>query len=156
MKNIIKMVFAGLLMLAFNSTDAQTSNAQIMPLKAGDTIVVSGGAADSVFKSFTVTTGYLSMGVEVVLKAGAGTVNGKLYLYESVPGGNGSGYGQFLLTDSSALAALPAITGTANGGYTHGAIIRKTNPVGTKYLAVVNNVGNLAASPVQFSYTTRK
>lgn len=138
-----------LLVVGFGLT-ATAQRATILPTVAGDSIVVTGGAADSVFKTIPITAGYTSMGVQVVLKAGTGSVNGKLYLYESVSGN------QFILTDSSALAALPAITGTSNSGYTHGAIIRKSNPAGSKYIAVVQNVANITASPVQFSYTARK
>lgn len=127
--------------------DAQSGSAATFPVVAGDSLAT----ADSVYKPISVTAGYSQLAVQVSIKKGTGTLDGKLFLYTSVNAN------QYVLTDSAALTAVPTFGSVnANGGYTHTAIIQKTAPGGTKYIACITQAGSLTASPVLFSYTARK
>lgn len=146
MKKLLYMMLVGALALIASSSNAQTGSAYTFPRIAGDSLV----NADTVFKVIPVTAGYASMGVQVAIKKGTGTLDGKAYLYTSVNGSN------YLLTDSSSFTAVSAASPISNGGYTHSAIIQKTAPAGTSYLVSVTQAGSLTSSPVSVSYTARK
>lgn len=148
----MKKLFAlALLMigLSFFSEDAkaQFGSAYTFPVIAGDSLV----NADTVFKKINVTGGYSSVGIQVSIKKGTGTLDGKFYLYKSVNGNN------YVLSDSASFTAVPThATLISNGGYTHTAIIEKVAPAGTRYLVAATQAGSLTASPVLVSYTSRR
>lgn len=131
------------------STKGQTGNAYVFPVIAGDSLVT----ADTVFKVIPLTAGYSSFGVQVAIKKATGTLDGKLYLYTSV---GGAGTFSYVLTDSASISAVPVNANTANGAYTHTAIIQKTFPAGTRIIAFVTQAGSLTASPTRWTYTARK
>jgi uncharacterized GH25 family protein len=133
-------------MFVLTSFHAKTQNLYTFPVVAGDSLVT----ADTVFKRIGLSRNYSSMGIQVNIKKGTGTLDGKLYVYTSV---NELSY---VLTDSASITAVPVNAYTANGTYTHTAIITKAAPPGTKYVVAVTQSGSLTSSPVLFSYTTRK
>lgn len=143
---LMVMSFA-LLLSTYNQVQAQSGEASHFTVIAGDSLAT----ADTVFKKFTITAGYTSMGVQVAVKKGTGTLDGKLYLWSSVNGSN------YILTDSASLSAVPThATLISNAGYTHTAYINKASPPGTRYIAFVTQTGSLTASPTKFSFTARK
>lgn len=142
---LILLVMAGL--FTVTESKAQSGTAYTFPTVAGDSL----STADSVYKKIPVTSGYSSLGVQVSIKKGTGTLDGKFYLYTSVNGNH------YVLTDSASFTAVPTFGSVnANGGYTHTARIEKVAPGGTSYIAVATQTGSLTASPVQISYTARK
>lgn len=130
------------------AAEAQYGSATTFPTIKGDSLV----NADTVFKRIPITAGVQALGVQVSIKKGTGTLDGKAYIYTSI---NGSG---FVITDSASFVALPAFatatTGSLNG-FTHTAIFNKVAPPGTAYLVLATQAGSLTASPVQVSYTIR-
>lgn len=126
--------------------DAQLGSAYSFPVIAGDSLV----NADTVFKKIAITAGYRSMGIQVSIKKGTGTLDGKFYLWTSVDGAN------YVSTDTASFTAVPTAALITNGGYTHTAIIQKTMPAGTRYLVVATQAGSLTSSPVKVSYTARQ
>jgi hypothetical protein len=147
-KFLLLMVMSFALILStFNQAEAQSSEAAHFTVIAGDSLAT----ADTVFKKIPITAGYTSMGVQVAIKKGTGTLDGKLYLWSSVNGSN------YVLTDSASFTAVPThATLISNGGYTHTAIINKASPSGTRFIAFVTQTGSLTASPTKFSFTARK
>lgn len=142
-----KLIFI-LLLFAGIAANAQFGSAYTFPTVQGDSLT----NADTVFKKITVTGGYAHMSVQVSIKKGTGTLDGKAYVYSST---NGSHY---VLTDSASFSALPAFATALTGslsGFTHTAIINKTSPPGTAYIVLATQAGSLTASPVRFSYTLR-
>lgn len=133
-----------------NETKAQNSgngSAYIFPVVAGDSLAT----ADSVYKIIPVTAGYSQLSIQIDIKKGTGTLDGKFYLYKSVNASN------YILSDSASFTAVPTFGAVnANAGYTHTAIIEKAAPGGTRYIAVAAQTGSLTASPVRISYTCRK
>ncbi|MBP7398181.1 MAG: hypothetical protein KA954_01250 [Chitinophagales bacterium] len=127
------------------STKAQNGTAATFPVIAGDSLV----NADTVFKKISITAGYTSMGVQVSLKKGTGTLDGKFYLYTSLNG-------NYVLTDSASFTAVPTAALISNSGYTHTAIISKSAPAGTSYLVAATQAGSLTSTPVKVSWTARK
>jgi hypothetical protein len=126
---------------------AQSGSSYTFPVIAGDSLVT----ADTVFKRINVTAGYSSVGIQVDIKKGTGTLDGKFYLYKSVNGG------RFVLSDSASFSAVVTHASLiTNAGYTHTAIIEKVAPAGTRYLVAAVQTGSLTASPVLVSYTARK
>lgn len=149
---ILKLILAMIVLITAGSPQtakAQQGSAYPIPLIAGDSLAT----ADTVFKKITITAGYEHMGIQVAIKKGAGTLDGKLYLYTSV--GSGSVF-NYILTDSATITAVPVNALTANGGYTHTAWINKTSPPGTSYIMFVTQTGSLTASPTRWTYTARK
>lgn len=147
MKKLILLLVMTVGMLSI--ANAQTGSAYTFTTVAGDSLV----NADTVFKVIPVTAGYTKMGIQVSIKKGTGTLDGKFYLYSSV---NGSA---FVLTDSASFSALPSLSTTYTGsvsGMTHTAIIEKTAPAGTKYIILATQAGSLTSSPVKVSYTARR
>jgi len=132
--------------LSFISTHAQTGSAYTFPTVAGDSLV----NADTVFKKISVTAGYSSLGIQVNIKKGTGTLDGKMYLYTSVNAGT------YVLTDSASFTAVPVNALTSNSTWTHTAIITKTAPAGTRYIVAATQAGSLTSSPVSVSYTSRR
>lgn len=147
MKQFFKIVLMGI-MFYFTApqTNAQFGSAKIFPVVAGDSLAT----ADTVFKKISVTAGYNSLGVQVSIKKGTGTLDGKLYLWTSIGGA------QYVLTDSASLTAVVSATIITNGGYTHTAKIEKAAPAGSSYIAFVTQAGSLTASPTLWSVTSRK
>ena len=134
-------------MILFITSQAQQGSPYIFPVVAGDSLAT----ADTVFKKISVTAGYTSLGIQVDVKKGTGTLDGKFYLYTSVNGG------RYVLTDSSSFSAVPSFnTLSTNAGYTHTAIIQKVAPAGSKYIVAAVQTGSLTASPILVSYTSRK
>lgn len=133
-------------LLITSQIKAQSGSAYSFPVIAGDSLV----NADTVFKKISLTAGYTSMGVQVSIKKGTGTLDGKFYLYSSVNGSN------YVLTDSASFTAVPVNALISNGGYTYTAIINKTDPAGSKYIVAATQAGTLTSSPVRVSYTARK
>jgi len=128
-------------------SNAQSGNAYTFPVVEGDSLAT----ADTVFKKISITAGYSSVGIQVDIKKGTGTLDGKFYLYKSVNGSN------YVLSDSASFSAVTThATLISNGGYTHTAIIEKVAPAGTRYIAAAAQTGSLTASPVRVSYTARK
>ena len=143
-----KILFLLILVSSLVSAKAQYGSAYTFPTIAGDSLT----NADTVFKKITVTAGYAHMSVQVSIKKGTGTLDGKAYVYSST---NGS---HFVLTDSASFAALPAFATTTTGslaGFTHTAIINKTSPPHTSYIVIATQAGSLTASPVRVAYTLR-
>jgi hypothetical protein len=148
-KNLFKfmLMFAVIAATCLHSAHAQTGTASAFPLIAGDTLVNT----DTVFKKIPITAGYSSMGVQVNLKKGTGTLGGKVYLYTSLDGAN------YLLTDSASFTAVPTFATTlASTSYTHVAVISKVAPAGASYIVAATQAGSLTASPVQVLYTSRR
>lgn len=147
-----KIFLIGLVVMGFlfaNQSNAQSGSAYTFPRIAGDSLV----NADTVFKVISVTAGYSHVGIQVSIKKGTGTLDGKFYLYKSV---NGSG---FVLSDSASFSALPSLSTTYTGsvsGMTHTAIIEKVAPAGTKFIVAATQAGSLTSSPVSVSYTARR
>lgn len=128
---------------------AQAGSAYTFPVIAGDSLV----NADTVFKKITVTASYDHLAIQVSLKKGTGTLDGKFYLYKSVNAGS------YVLSDSASFSAVTtsSLSGAvSNGGYTYTAIIEKVTPGGTRYLVAATQAGTLTATPVLVSYTLRK
>jgi len=145
-----KIFLIGLIGLIFSfQSNAQDGTPYTYPTILGDSLT----NADSVFKVVSITAGYNAVGIQVSIKKGTGTLDGKFYLYKSV---NGSGY---VLSDSASFAELPALSTTYTGsvaGMTHTAIIEKVAPAGTKYIVVATQEGSLTASPVKVSYVVKR
>ena len=149
MKNFRKIVLITLvgLMCKPQESAAQFGSPYIFPVIAGDSLAT----ADTVFKRISVTAGYNALAIQVDIKKGTGTLDGKFYLYTSVNGG------RYVLTDSASFSAVPSFnTLSTNSGYTHTAIIQKAAPGGSKYVVAAVQTGSLTASPVLVSYTSRK
>jgi len=147
MKKLIYLMLVSMALFTASS-NAQT-NAQgsyfTFPVIAGDSLV----NADTVFKKISITDGYGSVGIQVSIKKGTGTLDGKFYLYSSING-------NYVLTDSASFSAVPTAALISNGGYTHTAIIRKTDPSDAFFLVAATQAGSLTSSPVRVSYTARK
>lgn len=146
MKKLITMLVMIVGMLSLTNANAQHGSPATLPLVAGDSLAT----ADTVFKKIPVTGGYNSLGIQVSIKKGTGTLDGKFYLYTSV---NGQSY---VLTDSASFSAVPTAALISNGGYTHTAIIMKDAPAGSSYLVAATQTGSLTSSPVKVSYTSRR
>jgi hypothetical protein len=147
MKKIMFLLVMMAGMLSFTESKAQSGTAYTFPVIAGDSLAT----ADTVFKKISVTAGYSSVGIQVDIKKGTGTLDGKFYLYKSVKGSN------YVLSDSASFTAVPThATLISNGGYTHTAVIEKVAPAGTSYIVAAVQTGSLTASPVRVSYTARK
>jgi hypothetical protein len=144
---LFAVMITGLLSFT-NTVQAQTRDglAITFPVVAGDSLAT----ADTVFKKINVTAGYSTIGIQVSIKKGTGTLDGKFFLYKSVSG-------SYVLSDSASFTAVPThATLISNGGYTHTAIIEKVAPAGTAYIVAATQTGSLTASPVKVSYTARK
>lgn len=141
-KYILSLLFlTGMLVIV----NAQTPTT--IPTVAGDSLV----NADTVFKKISVSAGYASMGIQVSIKKGTGTLDGKFYLYTSLNGGD------YVLTDSASFTAVPSFSGgLATTSNTHTAYISKTAPAGAKYIAAATQSGSLTSSPVIVTYVLRK
>ena len=148
MKKLFALIMVVIVLSFTSQTKAQSGFSYTFPTIAGDSLV----NADSVFKVISVTAGYSSVGIQVSIKKGTGTLDGKFYLYKSV---NGSA---FILSDSASFTALASLntsyTGSV-GGMTHTAIIEKSTPAGTKFIVAATQAGTLTSSPVKVSYTAR-
>jgi len=144
MKKLFAMMLVSLILFTA-SIKAQTGSAYTFPVIAGDSLV----NADTVFKKITLTAGYASLGVQVSLKKGTGTLDGKFYLYSSLNG-------NYVLTDSASFTACPVAALISNSGYTYTAIITKSAPAGTSYLVAATQAGSLTSTPVRVSFTARK
>lgn len=139
-------MLVSMFLLIASQSKAQTGSSYTYPVIAGDSLAT----ADTVFKKVSVTAGYSSVGIQVSIKKGTGTLDGKFYLYSSVNGSN------YVLTDSASFSAVPTAALISNSGYTHTAIINKAAPAGTAYLVAATQTGSLTASPVKVSYTARR
>jgi hypothetical protein len=150
MKKYISILVTGIFLLAGFQSKAQVNDGTKTPIVfdvvAGDSLAT----ADTVFKRITLEKGYGQFSVQLDIKKGTGTLDGKLYLLTSVNGG------RFVLTDSASITAVPSNALTTNSGYTHTAIIQKASPGGYKYIAYVTQAGSLTASPTLWSYLNRK
>lgn len=148
-KIVVLMVMMVGMLSVTNEVKAQLGSALTFPTIAGDSLT----NADTVFKKISITAGYSSLGIQVRIKKGTGTLDGKFYLYTSVQGS------AFVLTDSASFTAVPTLAATLTGsveGYTHTAIISKAAPPGTSYIVAATQAGSLTASPVSVSYTARR
>ncbi len=146
MKKFISMMLMSIFLFVASSK-AQFGSPYTYPVVAGDSLVT----ADTVFKKISVTAGYNQLGIQVNIKKGTGTLDGKAYLYTSIDGN------RYVLTDSASFSAVPTFGSlNANGGYTHTAIIQKAAPGGSKYIIAATQTGSLTASPVLVSFTSRK
>jgi hypothetical protein len=142
----LSLVMVGLMFTA-NTAKAQFGTSASFTVVAGDSLAT----ADTVLKKLVVTAGYNSIGIQVDIKKGTGTLDGKFFLYTSVNGN------RYVLTDSASFTAVPTFGSlNANGGYTHTAIITKTTAPGTAYIIAATQTGSLTASPVKVSYTLRR
>lgn len=144
----MKKILFLLILVSSLGAKAQYGSAYTFPTIQGDSLT----NADTVFKKITVTGGYAHMSVQVSIKKGTGTLDGKAYVYSSTNGIH------FVLTDSASFAALPAFATATTGslaGFTHTAIINKTSPPHTSYIVIATQAGSLTASPVRVAYTLR-
>ena len=133
------------------SASAQAGRAYTMPTIAGDTLTAS-SSVDTVAKTFTVTGGYSSMGIQVDAKVISGSVsNGKAYLFRSFDGYN------YKVVDSASYTAVPSwalTTATA----THVAQFDVSNPpVGTNYYVVcTTGAAATTSTAIKVKYTLRR
>jgi len=123
----------------------QKSSAYPFPTVLGDTLVNT----DSVAKAFSLTANYPAVSIIATLKKGTGTLNGKMYLYQSMDGAN------YNLSDSASYQAVPSWSYTTATG-THTARIDIKSPGAVRYIVLLTQSGSLTSTPVWVAYTARQ
>lgn len=150
MKKILFFLILAASTFAANEIKAQSGRAYVFPLTRGDTLIAAtaGAAADTVFKTITITSYYPKVGIEASVRVLSGTLSGKAYLMQSYDNIN------WQLTDSASYVTPINVTGTTTTA-SKVASFDKIAP-GPVYISVMaTSAASTVSGVVTIKYTAR-